>query len=652
MKNNFHFVLIIIFLFSSILSAQDYRLNLANRFFENTFYADAIPLYENLADKSPEVMLNLADSYRYTFQLEKAEKWYDKMARNYAQYMDKAHSFRYVQVLKALGDIEKEAKISNRFLFRTPEEKQQFKKDSAYLKRVKSIGERYEIKNMPLNTEFSEFGGTIYKNQFVYAASRKNTGLFSKMFRWDNLPYLDLYSLPKNAKKNVEPKLFSEELTTRFHESGAVFSSDGNTIYFTRNNFMEGKIKTDSARVNNLKIYKAEWKNGKWKDINSLPFNSDDYSVEHPALSPDGKTLYFSSNMPGGIGSFDLYKVSTEDYKNPVNLGPEINTKHKEQFPFVDADGNLYFASDGHPTFGFLDIFVSKASGTAFEKPENVGFPVNSGYDDFAFSINPETKNGFVSSNRPNGKGNDDIYKIHETKPLVIPPCFQFIKGIIVNQETQEPLEASMVKLQNGSIILDSLVVSKNANFRFKVECGTDYVLIASKKNYKTDTLRISTTFSSKKENETILGLSKTQSEPSLREKQLLSLENEVVQKNDRLLIKTAPIHFDYDLWNIRNKAKPILDKVVAIMKKYPKIEIEIGAHTDVRGTKSYNEELSGKRAASVMNYFIENGINASRLASKGYGESKPLIECVPENSCTEEQHETNRRCEFMITAW
>ncbi|HET8838298.1 MAG TPA: OmpA family protein [Flavobacteriaceae bacterium] len=651
-KYSFYFFIGTILLSIATVQGQDYRLNLANRFFENTFYSDAIPLYEELADKSPQTMLNLADSYCYTFQLENARKWYEKMARNYPQFMNEEYAFRYVQVLKALGKTDKVAEISYKFLVENPEDKQKLRKDSAYLERVKSIGDRYEMENLPFNSPFSEFGGTVFNNQLIFAASRKETGLFSKMFRWDNLPYLDLYCLPKNSNKNEIPTLFSEELTTQFHESSATFSSDGKTVYFTRNNYMEGKIKLDSKQVNNLKIYKAEWKNGKWSNIKSLPFNSDDYSTEHPALSPDGKILYFSSNMPGGQGSFDLYKVSTETYQNPMNLGPEINTKYKEQFPFLDAQGNLYFASDGHPTFGFLDIFMAKKAKTNFDKPENVGLPVNSGYDDFAFSIDPETKNGFVSSNRPGGKGNDDIYKIHETKPLDVPRCFQIIKGVVVDKKTQQSLENSWVKIQNETKVLDSILVSKNGTFNFKVECGATYLLQASKKNYQSDSLKISTDFISEKDNETKLKLSKIQSEATLRKEKLLNLENEIVQKKDRLLIQTAPIHFDYDLWNIRKEAKPILNKVVAILKKYPTIEVEIGAHTDVRGTKSYNEELSGKRAASVMQYLIESGIDASRLTSQGYGESKPIIECVPENSCTEKQHETNRRCEFVITSW
>jgi outer membrane protein OmpA-like peptidoglycan-associated protein/tetratricopeptide (TPR) repeat protein len=693
------YLTIVFFWFSNPLQAQDYRLELADRYFENTFYSDAIPIYEELANMQPETKLRLADAYCFTFQYKKAAKYYGKVFGNQEEKINEAQAFRYIQVLKALGNFQKAEKITRTFLLQNQAETEAYEEAKQYLENVKAIGERYEIKNLALNTESSEFGATIYNGKLVFAAPRKNTGLFDKMFRWNDSPYLDLYAISEDSLENPVPKLFSEALSTRFHESNAVFSPDGNRVFFTRNNYIDEKKKTDSAQVTQLQIYKAELKNGKWTNVVSLPFNDDAYSTEHPALSPDGKTLYFASNMPGGFGEFDLYKVNTENFENPINLGPEINTEHKEQFPFVDSEGNLYFASDGHPGFGFLDVFIAEPSNKGFAKPDNVGLPVNSGYDDFAFYIELVSKNGYFSSNRPSGKGSDDIYKIRQTKPLIIEDCYQFITGKIIDGITKEPLPASKVVLFSTGEVLDSLVVSENAEFKFKVNCEKVFQIFASKSGYTKDSVTVTTSTIRKKENKVVLELTskkileqrkkekkrcqaeaekqaqkriaaqikaekiaKEKEEKARQEaeekaeqeraKKIVAAEEDIVKEKDRVVIKTEPIYFDYDLWYIRKESREVLDKVIALLNKYPTMEIEIGTHTDVRGTHKYNDELSEKRSASVMDYFISKGIDPTRIEHKGYGERFPIIECVPDESCTEAQHEINRRCEFVIISF
>lgn len=670
-------------------------MKMANRYFENTFYADAIPIYEEISKKSPETLLKLADAYCLTFQPKKAVKYYRQVATSYPEKIKEFHAFRFVQTLKALGNYTEAGMVNREFLIETPEEIHQYETDLHYLENVKAIGKRYEIKNLGLNTPSSEFGATVYQNKLVFAAARKKLGLFDKMFRWNASPYLDLYVVPIDSLTTSPPKLFSENLTTDLHESNAVFSPDGKTVFFTRNNFLKGKKGKDADKVTHLKIYKAEWNNGKWTNVQSLPVNDDAYSVEHPALSPDGKTLYFASDMPGGFGGFDLYKMSSSNFRNPVNLGPQINTAHKEQFPFVDAEGNLYFASDGHPGFGFLDIFISTPTENSFEKPDNVGLPVNSGYDDFAFYIDPISKNGYFSSNRPQkleGKGSDDIYKIHQTKPLIIENCFQVISGKVIDETTGKPLPFSTVVLSSNKVVLESLIVSENAQFEFKVNCEKPFRLTASKPKFRGDTTTLNTTKTRKKEHQVVLELlseeiiaqrkiqaqktkaaqikakkARIQTEKAKQKvkeqaakiakkkarkehlEQIIAQENAIVKEKNRILIKTEPIYFDYDLWYIRKESREVLDKVIAILEKYPQIQLEIGTHTDVRGTDKYNQELSKKRSASVMDYFIGKGIEPERLTAKGYGEKFPIIQCIPEDSCNEAQHEINRRCEFVI---
>lgn len=689
-------------LFLSVgLHAQDFMLQKADRYFENTYYSEAIPLYESLLKKEnePETLLKLADSYYYTFQLAEAANLYGRLVSAHPEKMDKAHYFQYVQALKALGNYARANQLVRKQLLEEGAT-EAFLKELRYLENVKAIGKRFDMKNLPLNTVVSEFGGSVYKDQFVFAASRDNSGLFEKIFHWNGLPYLNLYRISVDSlSEGSTAQLFSKKLTTRFHESNAVFSPDGKTIYFTRNNYINGNKKRDKNQVTQLQIYKAELINDEWTNVVSLPINNDSYSNEHPALSPDGNTLYFASNRPGGYGSFDLYKVDTGTFENPQNLGEQINTKHKEQFPFMAANGDLYFSSDGHPGFGFLDVFVSKSKAGEFSKPDNIGLPVNSGYDDFAYMINMKTKDGVVSSNRPTGKGSDDIYAIKETQALLIENCYQFLSGTVVDEITGEPLPGAKVVLYRSEEAIDSLTVSGNADFKFKIACGTTYQIIAAKPNYSSDTETLQTDNTRKKEEEVLLELlsneiiAKRKEEAEIAKKQIaeakvlaqkaaeekalmvqkqakakeeaakkkanqtriaaiVEKEKAIVKEKDRFLIKTEPIYFDYDLWYIRKESREVLGKVIAVLNKYPEMTIEIGTHTDVRGTLKYNEELSQKRSNSVLAYFAEQGIDTNRIIAKGYGESRPIIKCVPDDSCTEEQHEINRRCEFQIISF
>lgn len=704
-----YFSLIFAGLFLSVgLHAQGFKLQKADRYFENTYYSEAIPLYETLlkGENDAGIRLKLADAYYYTFQLAEAVSLYGRLAGAHPEKMDQAHYFQYVQALKALGNYARANQITQEKLL-AEKETEKFVSELHYLENVKAIGSRFEMKNLPLNTTVSEFGGIVHKDQFVFAATRENSGLFEKIFHWNGLPYLNLYRISVDSlSEGSTAQLFSAKLTTRFHESNAVFSSDGKIVYFTRNNYVDGKKTRDKNHVTQLQIYKAELANNVWTNVVSLPINNDSYSNEHPALSPDGKVLYFASNRPGGHGSFDLYQVETETFENPQNLGAHINTKHKEQFPFITSNGDLYFSSDGHPGFGFLDVFVSKSKGEGFSNPDNVGLPVNSGYDDFAFMINPESKEGFVSSNRSTGKGNDDIYSIKETKPLLIEDCYQLLAGKVVDEVTGELLPGAKVTLFHAEKPVDSLVVSIDAVFNFKIECETAYRIAASKPSYRGDSISFKTNAVRKKKNELILELlsektiakrikeketeekriaeakfqaekvakkkAKTAAEKTKKAREkatakrkaaaekanqkriadIVEKEKSIEKEDNRFLIKTEPIYFDYDLWYVRKEAREKLNKVINIMKKYPEMSIEIGTHTDVRGSLNYNEELSQKRSNSVMGYFENQGIDTDRLTAKGYGESRPIIQCVPDDSCTEEQHEINRRCEFEIISF
>ncbi|MDX6188462.1 OmpA family protein [Flavobacterium sp. Fl-318] len=702
-------LLVIIFVFSiQFIKAQDQDLVRAKRFFDKTYYSEAIVLYGKLAVDKPsqEVIKNLADSYYYTNDLIKAQRYYRLLINSYNKDLDREYYYRYAQTLKASNsdDLANAALREYYAKSANAEEAVYFEKELKELENVSAIGNRFEIKNLAINTPNSEFGAVEYKDNLVFAGVKLNPGLFDKKFKWDNETYLNLVAVPTKNSNSKEAVLqyFADELKTGMHESNAVFTKDGKTIYFTRNNSKNGKKRKNEQKISNLQIFKAELVEGKWTNLTALPFNSPNYSVEHPALSADEKVLYFSSDMPGTLGSFDIFSVNINKgaFDTPKNLGPAVNTNKREQFPFVSEDNKLYFSSDGHLGYGSLDVFVSEINGNDYSKPVNIGLPLNSNLDDFSFTISG-TKEGYFASNREGGKGSDDIYQFTETKELIVEDCKQFIAGIITDFDTKQVLENATVMLQDSEKkTISTATTAADGKFSFTVGCESSFIVLAFKEKYTNESRAVtsgktrnasndaSMTLRSieaikleeqqiaenkrkeeqrlaeqKKEKEALAVIALKEAEKKAKaeeivaaeikkkekEDQILKQEKDVVKEKDRLLIKTDPIYFDYNMWYIRKESKVVLGRVVALMKKYPEMVIEIGSHTDSRGNAKFNEELSQKRASSTREFLLESGIEPKRVLAKGYGESIPIVKCKTDDSCTEEQHELNRRSEFVI---
>jgi outer membrane protein OmpA-like peptidoglycan-associated protein len=700
-SSNMKKLLLILFVFSvQFINAQEQDLVRAKKFFNRTFYAEAIPLYEEIVrqNTSEEVVKNLADCYYYTNDLKNAEKYYRFLLKNYYKDLPENYYFRFSQTLKASNKYDEANKFLKEYYIKSANSDGlvALEKNIKELENVSAIGNRFDIKNLGLNTENSEFGAIRLGDNLIYATVKKKPGLFDKVYKWNNEAYLNLVSVPMKNINSPDSivNYFAKELNTQAHESNAVFTKDGKTMYFTRNNYKNGRKRKNKDKISNLQIYKAELVDGKWSNVTSLPFNSENYSTEHPALSYDEGTLYFASDMPGSLGSFDIYAVDVDvkKYGPPVNLGPNINTDKKEQFPFVSKDNKLYFSSNGLPGYGSLDVFVSEINGDAYSRALNVGLPVNSNVDDFAFSINSDAKEGYFSSNRKGGKGSDDIYQIKETKDLIIEDCMQYIAGVISDVDTKLPLENATVILQDSDKNeLQKITTSSDGKFSLKVACEINYVVYASKENYTENSKSVrvgktrkltndaSMTLKSlevikqeeellaqqKKKEEEIAEQKKKEEEEVQKEKEkevaevkkkekvekIIAQEKDVIKDNkDRLVIKTDdPIYYDYNLWYIRKDSKTTLKHVIEIMNKYPDMILEIGAHTDMRGNDRYNANLSEKRAESAKEFLIDLGIDEKRIIAKGYGSSQPIVKCKTEESCTEEQHELNRRCEFVI---
>ena len=702
-----------------MLQAQD--LKRAKTYFERAFYSDAIPLYEELVknNRSKEVVQNLADSYYNTYQLPRAAKWYAYLTEVYGENLSEDYFFKYSQTLKSIGQYGEATEVLMNYYSKegATVKVEKLKAELNYLENIEAIGNRFTLNPLALNTELSEFGAAQIDSNIVYsAAKKKELPLVNKKYRWNNQGYLDLYQHPI-SKLHLGDSIstsFSKKINSKMHEGTFAISKDGQTLYFTRNNFIHGKSGSDSKKVSNLNIYKARLKNNEWADVVSLPINGDDFSTEHPALSNDGKTLYFASDRKGGQGSFDLYSVTVFEngtYGEPKNLGDKINTERKEQFPFVDKNNNLYFSSNGHPGFGLLDVFITKNNNGTFEKPDNLGFPINGGYDDFSLSLNTDGKTGYFSSNRPDGKGSDDIYAFTETQPLLIENCKQFITGVITDKTTKILLSnASVSLLDLDGKVIESILTAADASFSFSVECASQYRIEAKKEGFENNSKIVQTdkernvtkdgslTLYSvqEREKQKAVALQKKQieeekavllaSEIQLKkdeiaeQKQILAQkedeerekikqkkiakerlekiektiqeEDAIVKEEKRTIIKTEEIHFDYSLWYLRRESRERLVKVIEIMKSNPGMVVEIGTHTDIRGDNNYNKNLSQKRANSVKIFMVKNGINGKRVIAKGYGETQPIVKCKTEEDCNEEDHEWNRRCEFVITKW
>ncbi len=495
----------------------------------------------------------------------------------------------------------------------------------------------YTIKNLEINTKESDFGTAFLgKDKVIFAAPTDNTMIVKKTWKDNGQQFLDLYTgLITSDRQVIDKKRMLGDVNTKYHEAGVAVTKDLKTIYYTANNFYQKQYLTDSSGVNNLQMFRASLDvSGKWINKEKLPFNHVEYSVGHPALSHDDKKLYFVSDMPGGYGSVDIYVVDINEdgsFGEPVNLGSRINTEGRDMFPYIDKDNVLYFSSDGREGYGELDIYASKIYDHTVAVPINLESPINSVADDFAFIIDDEKDRGFFSSNRDEGKGDDDIYSFLASPGLYF-ECIQEITGIVRSESSGEPIPSATVELrdQNGEVLETTTASSSDGSYTFNnALCDSSYVIVGMHKGYLNDEQTVNT-----------LNDVDTQAL-----KVDLNLPDQFI--SNKVNINT--IYFDFDRFNIRKDAAKELDKVVQVMNEYPALLIEAGSHTDSRGKDKYNKKLSEKRAKSTVDYIVSKGIDASRITYQGYGETQLVNECSNGVKCSDEQHQLNRRTEFKI---
>lgn len=615
--------LILIFSFSYSFSQK----RVADKFFKNYAYIKAAEFYEKAVkkgDSSSYTLTRLADCYYNNSNSSKANKWYAIAAKK-DEGLNNVSIYKYAQSLRSVGEYKK----AEEWLKKLPDNSSEIL--NVDYEKLKSLNnDSIKITNLNVNTKNSDFAPYVHKQKFMFASTKNEKG---KIYEWNNEPYLDLYEATiidygkSKSIENVIP-LTSSKINTGFHESSIAITNDGNTMYFTRNNLNKrNKLDYDKEGTSHLKIFKASLINGEWANIEELPFNDEVYSNGHPALSPDNKTLYFTSNKLGGFGLTDIYKVAilpNNTYGPPVNMGENINTSGRDMFPFVSNDYTFYFSSDGYENLGLLDIYKSSLLKNNSAEVKNIGAPFNSGYDDFAFFMNEDNKTGYFSSNRPGGKGKDDIYSFQSYE------CKQTIKGKVYDNKTNEVLANALVEFigEDGKVI-NKITTTVDGTFQFEAECKKKYTLRGSKIDYKVDLKSVETT---NIHNEKI--------------KQDLFLTPLIIDKE----IVIAPIFFDFDKWNIRADAAFELENIVDVLKNHPDMIIKIESHTDSRGGDLYNEMLSDKRAKSTRDYIISRNIAEQRIESAiGYGEKQLVNKCRNNIPCTEKEHQENRRSKFII---
>ncbi len=616
MKKQYYLILLFL-VFSINLQAQYGKQKKADKLYSNLAYTEAVDVYKELIENDynlKENRLKLADTYMKLRSPENAVFYYEDILKDSTD-ISAEYYYEYAQALRGAKRYDESREWLQKYL-------QSNGAASAEVNKVldenhAEIQTTYTLKKSDFNSEFSDFGAVKHNGE-TYLVSARNSENSDKEYSWNEEPFLDIYKMNSNG----EASPISGEINTKLHDGPISFSPDGETMYFTRNNYFNNKEgKRDKEATNHLMIYSAQKSGNSWTNIQELPINSKDFSVGHPSVSSDGKTLYFTSNMPGGEGGTDLYKVAINGnnaYGNPENLGDKINTAKDESFPYIDEENVLYFSSTGHGGYGLADIFKTDVEAEN-DEIQNLGETINSNLDDFSYFRETESNAGFIASNRD---GADNIYGFNQLLPLIL-------KGKVTDAVNGDPIAQATIRLfdENNEEIA-FLESDEDGNYQTTVNRNVEIPLEAKQIEYINfnDTLNTGDMEDSE-EMEYNIAL-----QPVADVEYLAEIKN---------------IYFDFDKSNIRPDAAKELDKLVKLMQdEYPDLVIEVGSHTDKRGSDNYNEALSERRAKATRDYLIAEGISGDRIQEQAYGESKPAIDC---DRCSKEDHQLNRRSMFSV---
>lgn len=605
---------------STGLMAQNKDTKEADKLYDRLEYVDAAKAYSKLVEKGKAdgyVYKQLGDSYFNVFNTKEAVTWYAKAMET---QQDAETHFRYAEMLKAEGNIKDSEAQMEQFSKMEPNDARSkaFKNNPNYLVELKNQSKQYDAVKSDVSSDKADFGAVLTNNNEFFFTSARNTA--RRESGMDDQPYLDLYKATRNADGTLSQATEVAELNTKWHDGPAAISSDGNTMYYGSESFNESEFQKNKAKklkFGQIYLYKATKEGDKWANSKPLPFNSKEYSVRNPSVSKDGKTLYFSSDMPGGLGGEDIWKVSVDGdtYGTPENLGSNVNTEANESFPSIQDDNVLFFSSNGRQGFGGYDVF--KQNTNTNEKATNLGEPVNSQKDDFAFTYNLQKNVGYFSSNR---EGNDDIYQANAV-------CGVDATVVVKDAESGKLLSgANVSQLNRKGVEKGNQVSNEMGETKFGLPCEEVANFNASRSGYENGTATMEKSQNGAK---TIV-LNMTPIKPIITEREVI----------------LQAIYFEYNKSNITAQGAEELDKLVKVMNEYPNMVIDAKSHTDNRGADNYNLKLSDRRAKSTVQYIVSKGIAKNRITGSGMGETQPKVPCT---ECTEEEHAQNRRSEFLI---
>lgn len=609
-------------------------------------YVDAIKIYEKVVDKgyaSKEIDQRLGNLYYFRAEYQQAVKWYKRLFEKDQNPKNDLVFLRYSQCLRATGQDEQAKRYFDKFQDRQKTTSQNLKSAADYLDLIRENGGRYQgVQALePIyNKEQISYGQTVNNHHLIYATTVSQPKTFlNTNDGWDGLSFMTLYKIKIDSTNQAigKPKKLKGRLKKRFHDASPVFTKDGQMLYFTRTNYNAGKNHNKNGK--SLKIYRSQKEGGKWQKPKPLPFNSDQFSTAHPALSPDESKLYFASDREDSFGQSDLYVVDIYDdgsFGTPKNLGNAINTAGRETFPFVSKDSMLYFSSDGHFGLGGLDVFAIDLKKKDQGHVINLGQPINTYADDFAYGIDEQNQYGFVSSDRSPDRDTlvrTNIYRFKQN----IPPKDVYaaiIEGYVTDKNTGDSIFEATVSLTDlaNNKQYAQVKTDQHGYYYFETERFSSYTVRAEKNEYEPD--------------EKVSQKNKTKQHIDLE------LQNMVIRPGSDLakMLNIPRIYFDFDKYDIRNPdATRDLEKVYQVMVKHPSLRLKIRSHTDSRGSKAYNQKLSENRAKSTRDWLIKRGIAANRLEWEGVGENELVNGCADGVPCSSQQHQQNRRSEFII---
>ena len=651
-----YFIAIATILF--LASCANIRIQEGLSSFEELQMRDAIQhLEKGLAKKdNAQARKALAEAYRQTHQPEKAIEVYKQLVlKNTDSDEDR---IEYGKALMQLGDYKTAEEIFSGILSRKPSNQSArfLKQSCGKADEFKADSTLFDVQIFDVNGLEASYSPVITSDGMLVTGTKNNLG---PKDNYTNQSFTDLYKIG-GSTDNTDLAVAMKDIDAKYHDGIAAISSDEQTLYVTRSNYGSGnRLDANQQDVSTTQIYEfSRSEEGTWGDAKKLAFMDAEYMYAHPAISKDGKTLFFSSDMKGGQGGMDLWKVvKTEqsEWGDPINLGIKINSAGDEVFPTLKGD-SLFFSSDEQLTLGGLDILYSVPNGDSWSGPYHLPYPMNSTLDDFGV-VYTGANNGYLSSER---SGTDRIYQFESFDPEIV------LKGLVTSKNTEEPISDANVTIQNLTDDKDITFISDDVGmFEMDLVPGKQYKVKVEKEGYFATTENVDTRdIRTNEEINLKLSLLELSNPVGIAQEgdgndngDIDGNDNGNADANDNVdadgnsnsPYSIPDIHWDYDEWKVREDAKPYLNSVVKLLKDNQDITVEISSHCDSRGNYAYNDDLSQKRAEAVVDYLISKGVNRNKLISRGYGERQLVNECKDYVPCTEAQHQDNRRTEFKV---